>query len=283
MSLAWLVPLCAVYVLHRLGVVELDFPIRQKIRWRRGAPALPHASKSGLFSDEGQRTAHRIVEKYGLEDWEQQSGFGAFEASLFYLEMMERAFEACDVHLPDPLVAVDVGPSDWFYVQTLHAFLTSWQQPQRRRVSLDGVELDAWRLYRDLRSRADWAEAYVGSLPDVNYLAQDIRTYRRPVDLALMFFPFLFQSDHRAWGLPARYLQPAALLKHVVSLIQPGGILLVVNQGSDERDRQHQLFAEAGLPIAWSACHTSSLAEFSPERYVTLVQIPAHGDHSSRT
>lgn len=271
-ALEWLVPVGVLYGLHRLGFLELDFPIRQRIHWRRGAPPLPHASKAGLFEADAAPEAERLVQAYQLQDWERVSGRGAFEASLFYLQMLERAFTAADVALPERLTAVDVGPSDWFYVQTLHAFLTRWRAPSLRTVQLDGVELDAWRLYQDLRSRADWAEAYIGPLEGVRYLAQDVRHYQQKVQVACMFFPFLFQDDVRRWGLPRRYLQPAALLQHVVSLVQPGGVLFIVNQGEAERDAQHALLAAAGLEIAWSARHVSPLATFEPERYITLVR-----------
>lgn len=273
LALEWLIPVGALYALHRLGVLELDFPLRQRIHWRRGAPKLPHESKRGLFNPDAAPGARRLVQTYDLQAWERGSGRGAFEASLFYLEMLERAFATANVSLPDKLRAVDVGPSDWFYVQTLHAFLTLWRAPSPREVCLDGVELDPWRLYRDLRSRADWAQAYIGSLPAVQYLTTDIRHYEQAVQVAFLFFPFLFRADLRRWGLPRRYLQPAALLNHVVSLVEPGGVLFIVNQGEAERDAQHAFLRAAGLEVTWSDRHVSPLATFEPERYITLVQL----------
>ncbi|MEB3329427.1 MAG: hypothetical protein VKQ33_09375 [Candidatus Sericytochromatia bacterium] len=269
--LEWLVPLGGLWALQRLGVVELDFPVRSRLRWRRGTPRLPHEPKAGLFTPEGQAEADRLVGRYGLEAWAEASGRGAFECSLIYLQMLERAFEAGAVALPDRLEAVDIGPGDWFYVRAEHAFLTRWGTAEPRHVSLDGVELDAWRLYLDLRTRADWAGAYLGDLPDVRYLPADGITYNRPVDVALLFFPFLFMADHRAWGLPRKLLRPEALLAHLVGRLKPGGLLFIANQGSAERELQHRLLAASGLTVRWWDRYASPLAGFDPEWYTTVV------------
>ncbi|MEB3224118.1 MAG: hypothetical protein VKS61_18750 [Candidatus Sericytochromatia bacterium] len=271
--LEWLLPLGGLWALQRFGVVEVDFPVRSKIRWRRGTPRLPGEPKAGLFDPEGQPEADRLVTEYGLEAWAEASGRGAFECSLIYLHMLERAFTAAGVQLPPNLSAVDVGPCDWFYVRTAHAFLQRWRTNQPRSVSLDGVELDAWRLYLDLRSRADWAEAYIGGLPGVTYHGMDGLAYDRPVDVALLFFPFLFMSDHRQWGLPRKLLRPEALLAHVVRLLRPGGVLFIANQGAKERDFQHALLAQRGLTVRWSELYRHPLAAFEPEWYVTVVVI----------
>jgi hypothetical protein len=272
--LEWLIPIGGAWALQRIGLFELDFPVRSRIRWRRGTPRLPHESKAALFDPEGQPEADRLVARYGLETWAEASGRGAFECSLIYLHMLERGFEAAGVHLPDHLRAVDVGPCDWFYVQAEHAFLRRWGTTRPRSVTLDGVELDAWRLYLDLRSRADWAEAYIGGLPDVRYHGMDGLAFTRPVDVALMFFPFLFMADHRQWGLPRKLLRPDALLAHVVSLVVPGGTLFVVNQGEAERAFQHDLLRQLGLEVRWWEAYRHPLAAFEPEWYVTVVGIP---------
>ncbi|MNT68548.1 hypothetical protein D3C72_2067920 [compost metagenome] len=114
----------------------------------------------------------------------------------------------------------------------------------------------------------------MGALAGVRYRAQDVRAYDRPVDVAFMLYPFLFEDDHRAWGLPRRYLRPAELLAHVSGLVKPGGTLVIANQGAAERERQHALLAEAGLPVAWWGRHRTELYPFEPERYLTVVVKP---------
>lgn len=266
----WLLPLAGLYLLHRAGVIELDYPIRQAVRWRRGAPTLAGEPKEGLFEGAARPIANRLIAEYGLEEWRRVSSRTDLATSLVYLEMLERVFTETGHVLPDPVVALDAGPSDWFYVRALHAFLARWGGP--RAVRLDGVELDPYRLYDDLRSRHDWAAAYMGGLAGVRYLAMDVRAYREPVDVAFMFYPFIFEADHRRWGLPRRHLRPGEHLAHVAGLVKPGGLLMIVNQGPAERDEQHRLLAEAGLPIAWWAEHPSALWTYPEPRFVTAVR-----------
>ena len=229
----------ALWALQRAGVLALDYPLRQALRWRRGAPALPNEPKEGLFVGDARPQANRLIAAYGLRDWARAASRVDLATSLVYLEMLERAFTATGHRLPDPVRALDAGPSDWFYVRVLHAFLARWGADPARSVALDGVELDAYRLYDDLRSRHDWADAYLAGLPGVRYLPGDVRRYEEAVDVAFMFYPFIFAGDHRRWGLPRRHLRPAEHLAHVAARVRPGGLLLIVNQGPAERAAPH--------------------------------------------
>lgn len=268
----WLLPLAGLYALHRAGLIELDYPIRQAVRWRRGAPTLPGEPKEGLFEGMARPEAARLIATYGLQGWAHEASRVDLATSLVYLQMLERACGELGHAIPDPVRALDAGPSDWFYVRVLQAFLARSGSEIPREVALDGVELDAFRVYDDLRSRHDWAEAYIGGLPGVRYVAGDVRGYREPVDLAFMFYPFIFTADHRRWGLPRRHLRPAEHLAHVAGLVKPGGLLMIVNQGEAEREAQHRLLAEVGLPVAWWGEHPSALWTYPQPRFITVVR-----------
>jgi SAM-dependent methyltransferase len=250
---------------------EVDFRMRQWIRLRRGPARLPGEPKDGLFAGAAAAEAERLVAAYGLERWRTESGRTDFAASLFYAAMVETALREASVSLPDPLTVLDAGAGDWFYVRPLHGMMRWYGRSEPREVSLDGVELDAYALYRGWRSRFDWAEAYVGGLPGVRYLAGEVAAYRRPVDLALMLFPFLFPADARRWGLPRRYVQPEAVLAHVWSLVRPGGTLLIANLGEAERKEQGRLLREAGLQPVWSERFESPLFSYDQPRYVWVI------------
>lgn len=269
-----LIPVAVLYALHKANVINLDFPLRQLVRWRRGGAPFSPEPKEGVFPASAEAEAARLVATYGLEAWRAASTRHDFAVSLGYLHELERGLSEAGVRLPDRVRALDAGASDWFYVQAQFGLLQRYGTQTPREVTLDGVELDAYRLYKGLRSRYDWAEAYMGGLSGVRYWAQDVRAYDRPVDVAFMLYPFLFEADHRAWGLPRRYLKPAALLSHVSGLVKPGGVLLIANQGAAERERQHGLLAEAGLPVAWWGRHLTELYPFEPERYLTVVIKP---------
>jgi hypothetical protein len=250
----------------------VDFPLRQLFQWRRRGCRLPSEAKEGLFAPDVLPEMERLVSTYGLQRWARESGAVDFAASLFYLQMLERAFAAAKVTLPHPVVALDAGPSDWFYVQALHGLLSRYAAAEHRSVKLDGVELDAFRIYRDLYSRHDWADAYRAGLQGVDYIPGDLRGYQLKVDLAFMLFPFLFPKDLRRWGLPRRYLQPKALLEHVYSLVRPGGFLVIANVGEAERIEQHRLLNALGLRPIWWAPHESPFFTYPLQRIVTVIR-----------
>lgn len=252
----------------------IDYPIRRLIRLRRGAPALPAEPKEELFPPEVMGEAQRLVRAYGLEEWARESGRTDFAASLFYLQMLERAFAEAGVALPKSIRAVDAGCGDWFYVPPLYGLLRHYGAAPPRQVTLDGVELDAWALYQGFHSRYDWAQAFSSDCEGATYLPQDIRRYGRPVDIAFMLFPCLFADDLRRWGLPRRFLRPAEYLRHVWGLVRPGGWLVVANLGEAERQAQHQLLAGASIHIQWWGVHTSPLFRYQEPRFITVARKP---------
>jgi len=249
---------------------ELDFRLRMALRLRRPGARLPAEDKEGLFEPDLQEEVRRLVQTYGLQRWERESGRIDFAASLFYLQMIERALVEADVRLPPIVTVLDAGCGDWFYVQALYGLLHRFGG--ERPVLLHGVEVDAYRPYAGLRSRMDWAEVYMGGLPGVAYLPGDIRQFSQPVQFACLLFPFLFSADVRRWGLPKRYLQPAELLAHLFGLVAPGGTLVIANLGEAERDEQQRLLAVAGLTPAWQGQHESRLFAYRQARYVTVVR-----------
>lgn len=250
---------------------ELDFRLRSALRWRRPGARLPAEPKDGLFEPEALPEVRRLVATYHLQRWQQESGRVDFAASLFYLQMLERALTEARVALPPVVSALDAGCGDWFYVQALHGLLR-WYGGAGRRVELAGVEVDAYHPYAGFRSRMDWAEAFMAGIEGVRYVPADIRTFEAPVQIAFMLFPFLFGTDLRRWGLPRRYLQPGELLAHVYGRVLPGGALVIANLGEEERAEQARLLAAAGLRPDWQGRHLSPLFAYRQARYVTVVR-----------
>lgn len=250
---------------------ELDYQLRNRLRLRRGLPQIPAETKEGLFPPDAQPEADRLVREYHLADWAVRSPRTDFAASLFYLQMLERALREAGAALPSSVKASDAGAGDWFYGRALYRLLQHYGTTEPRQVALDGVEVDAYALYSGFHSRRDWAEAYVAGLPGVRYLPGDIRGYTQQVDLALLLFPFLFEGDVSRWGLPRRYLRPGELLDHVWGLVAPGGYLLIANVSEAEHQELMRLLEERHLPICWTGSHESALYAYPSPRYLTVL------------
>src|SRR4051812_15250801 len=110
-----------------------SFWIRQKLRWSRGRPELPHESKENLFDyleDDSERAfavarEQELRARYGLDDLERASTQAIYRKNLYLVDLLERAVQG--LTLPDlgarPLRAVDVGAQDWHYVFGLERWL----------------------------------------------------------------------------------------------------------------------------------------------------------------
>lgn len=244
--------------------------MRRLIKLRRG-PAKPACeAKDGLFSPAGLAEATRLERTFALEGWRLDSGRLEYRTSLFYAAMVEAALIHARLRLPHTLRVLDAGAGDWFYVRALHGLLSRYDTQAPRQVELDGLELDAWALYKGFRSRHDWAETYLGNTPGCRYLPGDLLAYTREVDLSLMLFPFIFAPELRQWGLPDRFLRPETNLAHVWSLVRPGGALIIANSGEAEHVEQLRMMSSLGIPASWSARFESPLAQYPTHRFVTI-------------
>jgi hypothetical protein len=107
-----------------------------------------------------------------------------------------------------------------------------------------GVEIDGHVVYRDLHSRADHARAHARLAgPGATYHVQDFAEFRPPAPATLitMFFPFVTEFALLRRGLPRRTYRPQAIFSHAVQLLEPGGLLVVVNHTLEERARVAEL------------------------------------------
>jgi hypothetical protein len=255
----------------------LDYPMRQFFHWRRTGLRLPARSLKGLFDalPREQRgrailLAARLLEDYHLQPLAASSTPGMYRENLFYLDMLATALERSSASLPDSLTVADIGPSHWFYVQALFALLRWWRCPKGRDLSLTGYEVDAYRIYSDLHSRYDYAQAHIRNLSGVTYLPQAFTRQPALLDLVLMLFPFVFEPDHLRWGLPAALFEPERLLADAWSSIKPGGVLIIVNQGFQEHQAQQARLAACGILPRAAYRQDPLLYTYDLDRYVLV-------------
>jgi SAM-dependent methyltransferase len=253
---------------------SVDYPLRQAVRWHRAGFKPITRSKQNLFQHlppekrtRAEETARRLFQDFHLDAFYQDSSPINYRENLFYLSLLENAFQLGHVHLPPQVNAADIGPSHWFYVQALAAFLRWYEAPQERTFTLAGFEADAYRVYGNFHSRYDHAIGHMRGLPGVTYVPRGFEAQPGQYDLITLFFPFVFEPDHLRWGLPATLFQPDRLLKDAWDSLKPGGALVIVNQGLDEHQAQGERMEKAGIQSRCAFHQDSLLFEYGIERY----------------
>jgi hypothetical protein len=257
----------------------IDYPLRQIFRWRRGGFVPRAGSKEGLFAhlpaprrQTAEQLEARLREQYDLANFERGASADNYRENLFYIHMLETALERSACRLPDALLAADIGPSHWFYVQGLYALLRRWQAPAGRAVQLEGYEADPYRIYADLRSRYDHAVGHLRGLMGAVYLPRPFSPQPARFQLILMLFPFVFEQDHLEWGLPGGLFHPDDLLGAAWQSLQPGGTLLIVNQGAAEHARQHERLLALGIEPTAAFAQDDLLYTYAYQRFVLVAR-----------
>ncbi|HEY9746613.1 MAG TPA: hypothetical protein V6C99_10390 [Oculatellaceae cyanobacterium] len=231
---------------NRLGLALRDFLSGNGPVYREIAEPKP------TFADnpEAWNRLRHLNQHYHLESLTQRASVTRYLETLTYLDWLdyfrEREPEAFQQAFSGDgeRVWLDVGSKNWSYVEALMAFA-----PEAFRI--EGIEIDPNRRYVDLRTRRQYAEAYLQALPEsvrkrVRYRAGNVLNYRQSAKVISHFLPFVFKEPHLAWGLPLGLFRPEAILGHVLDLLEPHGLLLIVNQGEAEASRQEELLKEAG-------------------------------------
>ena len=136
---------------------------------------------------------------------------------------------------------------------------------------LDGVEIDAFRLYSNLYSRYESAKFYTKNLKNTNYIAGDLLSISDTYDYIIWFLPFVTIEPLKYWGLPEKYFMPEKLLYHAFSLLKNGGQMLIVNQGEKEAAVQKQLFEKLNIKYTEKGIVKSRFLEYKNDRYAFVI------------
>jgi SAM-dependent methyltransferase len=163
-----------------------------------------------------------------------------------YLDLLDRGWNATRMIRPSGGVLFDIGCASFWYAAALQAFF----QPDR----MVGVDVEGHRLFRDGRTRIDYAAGYVSRLPNAEFRVADYTEIREPADIITCWFPFLTPATILAWRLPLTLLTPERLFRQVQHNLRPGGHFLMVNHGVKEWELAKDWCIAAGLCLAarWS-------------------------------
>ncbi|PKO11635.1 MAG: hypothetical protein CVU39_28290 [Chloroflexi bacterium HGW-Chloroflexi-10] len=257
---------------------RVDYSLRNLLRWQRRGLKFSGQPKQAVFDYlepdkriQAWESEALMRQMYHLEQFRDCATAINYRENLFYLHLLEGAFQRAQLVLPREIQVVDIGPAHWFYVQALYAGLTWYQTTQARDVRLSGYEADAYHLFSNLHSRFDYARAHIRSLP-VEYIPHEFIEQPGAYDLVCMFFPFVFLRDHLLWGIPRRNFDPLMLRKIAWNSVKPGGWWLLVNQGEAEHQAELELLAQLGIHPQIAYRHQSLLYPYRLERFVILVQ-----------
>jgi hypothetical protein len=136
-------------------------------------------------------------------------------------------------------VLCDIGCASFWYAAALQSFF----RPDR----LLGVEVEGHRLFRDGRTRIDYAKGYLTGLRNAQFVVADYTGYAEPADIITAWFPFLTPAAILAWRLPLSLLAPERLFRQIRHNLRPGGLFFMVNHGLKEAGLAEVLCTAAGM------------------------------------
>ncbi len=273
--------------LWRSPLNRAAFALRRALGFRRGPPTLANEPKDGLFDylEPGERTRaeereRALRRRFELDPLREASSRLDYRDNLYLLAALEEIFAGARIEHPRerPLRLVDVGSKSFSYAFALERFLGRSGQAKSRPVELLGVELDGHVVYRDLRSRADYADAYLAQLASgaARYRVADFCDVRGTFDVVTMFFPFVTKRALVAWGLPLAVFDPERLVRHALA-VGRGGLICALSQTEEERDRLVELATAAGATIERSVRIECALVAYHAatlDRWGTRIAAP---------
>ncbi len=166
----------------------------------------------------------------------------------------------------DSLRVLDIGSKNWAYVRGEYRFFRQFSP----NLELDGVEIDAYRLYSNFYSRYEAAKFYIKGLEGANYYPDDLLNIGGKYDYIVWLLPFVTPYPLKRWGLPERYFMPEKLLKHAYGLLERE--MFIVNQGEEEAEIQRALLEKLKIPYEFLGTISSKALEFKNLRYGYIIK-----------
>jgi hypothetical protein len=254
---------------------SIDFPLRNFFHWTRPIrdKKIPDASLLlSHFEKQNQTLVRSLWQTYHLNEIELPFSYEQMQVNMYYLALFIRSFSALDMEWADQIRVADVGPSDWFYLPALVNFLRYDHSPAGRTVSLEGYEVDPLRVYADYHTRQDHALQRCAAFNGVHFVPHAFTNQPEQFDILVQCFPFLFLKDHLKWGLPVSLFDPQGLFQKLESSLKPGGLLLIVNQGSEEKALQKKILATGKLTLVAEFLFQSTVKTYSNEHLVMVLK-----------
>jgi hypothetical protein len=242
------------------------YGVSEHVRWSRGPyQETPARELPGLAREQSERIA-ALRRRYQVQ-FELQMNAATSVNNYEYLDILDRAWtELGLVHREGGLLC-DIGSASFWYAATLQAFF----RPRR----MLGIEIEGHRLFRDWRTRIDYAAGYLANLPNAEFLVADYAGYTQVADVITAWFPFLTPATILAWRLPLSLLAPERLFARIKHNLAPGGLFVMVNHGTLEAALGEQLCSAAGFARVGHRAELGLLSEQRGEPPVLSCWAPA--------
>lgn len=164
---------------------------------------------------------------------------------------------------------LDVGCKNWSYVGGEYSYFSK----NYSDIVLDGVEIDAYRLYSNFYSRYETAKYFIKDLKNTNYIVDDVLNLNNRYDFIIWILPFITVYPLQYWGLPKKYFCPEKLLNHVYSnLLNKDGQLLIINQGMEESELQKELLIKLGIKYEFLDEIKNEFYKYKNKRFGYLIK-----------
>ena len=136
---------------------RLSYSVSESVRWSRGRY---RETAAGELPDLPLEQAQRIAALKSRYQVCFEAGLSAATSvrNYEYLDILDQAWAEAGLARPEGGSLCDVGCASFWYAAALHAFF--------RPRNLVGVEVEGHRLFKDARTRIDYAAGYVAPLPE---------------------------------------------------------------------------------------------------------------------
>jgi hypothetical protein len=243
-----------------------------KIRWR--IRDFKNQSKEHLYPSDLTSREVSFREKYDLDSLYGRSRAATYKINLYVLDLLERFFgDRLDRFGGRAIRVLDAGSDDWHYVRSLWSFLNFWSARVNFSFHLTGLEVDPYRMGKNLHTRLDYAEAYSRGLRNTAYKQGNVLDMGGRFDIVFAFLPFVTRKEAAGWRLSLKYYDPVKFFGHLYDCLKPESFLLVVNVNRYESLVMKEILQEIEVkPLIPPTRFNSPFFAYRTDRYVTLVE-----------
>lgn len=216
------------------------FAIRNKLRLsRRNYREKPAIKLTDLASEQISRI-EQLQQKYKIIFETEFDAINSLE-NYHLLDILDRTPQHINWHPAPHKKIVDVGSRSFAYAPVLQKYLSPRE--------LTGIEIDAFRIYSNLHTRASYAEYYLRNSPNTDFQPMSFLGHKSTPDGLLFLYPFVIPEPLIYWALPLAQFLPEKIFKHAFSQLQPGGWLYMINHGYEEASAAEMYAIKSGFKM----------------------------------